>query len=115
MQTINKEIDGINCEIETADGYSDISIEPDNTRLQGPEWIVRKAPEAIAEQIASAVIQHLLLTPEPPKEISQSEAWVADMRTVSHDAESEGEALLGVIAFRIGYKLAFQLTYRTIL
>jgi hypothetical protein len=43
MNTIVKQINGINYEIETVNGYIDICITSDNTRLK-TEWIVRKAP-----------------------------------------------------------------------
>jgi len=130
MNTIVKNIDGINCEIETVDGYTDISITSDNTRLNS-EWIVRKAPEAIAEQIASIVIQHLLLSPESPDKVwepeiikgdngnesrhitPEGETWLEESRSVSHDTEGEDEVLHAVINFRIGHKIAFQLAYRT--
>ena len=129
MNTIVKQIDGINCEIETVDEYTNIFITSDNTRLKS-EWIVRKAPEAIAEQIASIVIQHRLLTPEPPENVweleinkddsnqsrhttPEGEAWLKESRSVSHDTEGEDEVLHAVISFRIGQRIAFQLAYRT--
>jgi hypothetical protein len=105
MNTIVKQIDGTNCEIETVDEYTNIFITSDNTRLKS-EWIVRKAPEAIAEQIASIVIQHLLLTSESPDEVleleiikgdngnesrhttPESEAWLKELRSASHDTEA---------------------------
>jgi hypothetical protein len=130
MNTIVKQINAINCEIETIDEYTNIFITSNNTRLKS-EWIVRKAPEAIAEQIASIVIQHLLLTPESPHEVleleiikgdngtearhttPESEAWLKGLRSVSHDTEGADEALHAVINFRIGQRIAFQLAYRT--
>jgi hypothetical protein len=132
MNTLTKEIDGISCEIQTVDGYTDVNIAQGNTKLL-PEWIVRKAPEAIAEQIASIVIQHLLLTPELPDEVWEQEiikgdngnesrhttpegdTWLEESRSVSHDTEGDDEVLHAVINFRIGHKIAFQLAYRTVL
>jgi hypothetical protein len=124
VQTALKEIDGINCEIKTVDEYTNIFITSDNTVLKA-EWIVRRAPEAIAEQIASIVLKHLLLTPESPDIIKgdngnesrhttpEGEARLEEPRSVSHDTEGEDEVLHAVINFRIGHKIAFQLAYRT--
>jgi hypothetical protein len=124
MNTIVKQIDGINCEIETVDEYTNIFITSDNNLLMS-EWIVRRAPEAIAEQIASIVLQHLLLTPESPDIFKgdngnesrhttpEGEARLEESRSVSHDTEGEDEVLHAVINFRIGHKIAFQLAYRT--
>jgi hypothetical protein len=133
MNTILKQIDGISCEIETVDGYTDICIAQENSKLL-TEWIVRKAPVEIAEQIASIVIQHLLRSPEPPEELRgtvdiskpvkaatpeskvRCEAWFTkEHRTVSHRIQGEDEVIHAVISFRIGSPVAFELAYRTIL
>jgi hypothetical protein len=60
-----KEIDGITCDIQTENGFSFITIEPGDPRLN-PQMIVRDAPELAAEEIASIIIQHLLKGPPGP-------------------------------------------------
>jgi hypothetical protein len=135
MQTTLKEISGINCEIQTEDGFTDIQIALGNARL-ATEWIVRKAPEAIAEQIGSIVIQHLLLAPKPPEKVwepvttasstssttrgivevgsatPEGEAWILnEKREVSHNYAEETEH--GIISFYIGKRIAFQLAYQS--
>jgi hypothetical protein len=140
MKTLTN-ILGIACEIESSGGFTDITIKGD-TDIKGErprlffEWIVRRAPEPVAEQIAAVVIQHLLETPEAPeslmKEVKLSqdeqdrlsqggvversltpeeEAWFRIKREVSHEYHADEE--LNFIRFWKGYDTVFTLTHKT--
>jgi hypothetical protein len=62
IETIN----GVPCEIQTKDGFTDVYIINNGNESQELKWIVRKVPTDAAREVAEVVIQHLLKISNPP-------------------------------------------------